>query len=278
MNAAKELLEHEPDNWDYRFSMVESMIHSPFSNEVPARLENYEHGEGPTETNQAILGSLWYQYGDITNAIRLMGNAVNLSPSNDQLRMAYAVYLVDNKQYGPAVSNLHIVAERNPGESRIHQLYGFALGEQGRTAEAEQQLRLSIHLDQHNATALNNLAYLLLIDNRGSKEALELALSAVQLERKGYTLDTLGYAYYRRGKFNLARRYLEEAEQLLKKEQESSDPEMDFHLGLVYAELGEMQKAVPRFRSALQKNVALKAVLSRERYYTEIENAVSTAE
>lgn len=271
INHAKELLLNEPDNWDYRFSLVKSMIQSESSNNVPSLLSSYEQLEAATTTNQAILGTLWHEYGNLTNAVRLMGAAVRLAPSNDTVRTVYAVYLLDNDQRGLAATNLQVVADRNPDDSTIRQMYGFALGELGQIAEAERQLRLSIHLDQHNATALNNLAYLLLLDNRGEKEALELSLSAVQLERAGYTLDTLGYAYYCRGNYDLALRYLKEAEKLQKEERKPRDPEMEFHLGLVYAELGEMQEALPRFRMAIQKRASLKKKLSGKSYYQKIE-------
>jgi tetratricopeptide (TPR) repeat protein len=185
--------------------------------------------------------------------------------------MRYAWFLVEDERYIPAVSNLQIVVRQNRDIIDAHQLLGFALGKLDRTREAEAHLRQAVRLDQHNAAALNDLAYLLLQDNRNLKEALELALSAVQIQREGHILDTLAYAYYRRGKYDIALRYLQEAEQRIQADRLPADAEMDYHFGLVYAELGEIQKALPRFRAALKKEPELKALLQKEHYYPVIE-------
>jgi tetratricopeptide (TPR) repeat protein len=271
IQAANELLKYEPENWKYRSSLIRSMLYSQQSNQVPGKLEEFENEGIPTLTNRAILGTLWYEYGDITNAIRLMKTAVDLAPSNTLLRMRFAWFLAEDERYVPAVSNLQAVVRQEQDIIAAHQLLGAALAEMDRTREAEMHLRHVIKLDQLNATALNDLAYLLLLENRNVKEALELALSAVQIQRDGPVLDTLAFAYYRRGKYDIALRYLQEAEQRMYEEHMPGDPELDYHFGLVYAELGEIKKALPRFRAAIEKEPELKELLQKEHYYPVIE-------
>lgn len=87
-----------------------------------------------------------------------------------------------------------------------------------------------------NSLALNNLAYHYFLREIQIEQALEMAERAVELDRSGIYLDTLGYGYYLAGRYEQARELLEEA--LLVAPEEAAG-EIKEHLSLVLEVLGE---------------------------------------
>jgi len=152
---------------------------------------------------------------------------------------------------------------------------GFVYNSLGNNEKAIEYYRRTIRLNQLNDLALNNLAYILLLQDKSIDEAYELAQSAVQLNRKSFTLDTLAYAYYKLGKYKTALRYLNEAEKLQKLEGKETDSEMEYHIGIVQVRLGRMDEAINKINSAISKNPDLRELLKKEPFYSEIKSRIT---
>ena len=266
----------EPDNWLYRDLLVTTLRENSASNEIGRVLNHFAATLPPTASNLLHQAELWAENGELTNAIAALIRALKLEPDNFDWRIALAALQVDAAQYGAGISNLLDVCAARPADADARQMLGYAYGQSGDRRAAVDHFRACIRLDQRNTLALNNLAYFLLLQNTNIAEALELAQSAVQLHRASYTLDTLAYAYYRKGAFDTALRYLHEAERSSRTEGVTPDPEMDFHFGLVHAERGEMDKALPRFRAALARQPELEQILAGERYYLVLKERLRT--
>jgi tetratricopeptide (TPR) repeat protein len=99
-----------------------------------------------------------------------------------------------------------------------------------------------------NANALNYLGYLLVL--RGTDrvdEAIELVRKALVAEPdNGAYLDSLGWAYYRKGDLGEAEKYLGQAATRLPRNSEVQD-----HLGDVLAKRGRLPDAVDAWMRAL---------------------------
>jgi tetratricopeptide (TPR) repeat protein len=106
-----------------------------------------------------------------------------------------------------------------------------------------------IAADPDYAEALNFLAYALADENRDLEEALLFAERAVALKPAGHVLDTLGWVYYRLGRYEEALKAIEEASRLL-----PEDEVVFEHLGDVLSALGKVARA----RAAYQKSLDLK--------------------
>ncbi|HOC03437.1 MAG TPA: hypothetical protein PKK91_08165, partial [bacterium] len=90
-----------------------------------------------------------------------------------------------------------------------------------------------------NHLALNYLGYSMLIEDKNIDEAFTLIQKAVTLEpENGAYLDSLGWAYYKKGKYKLAEKYL------IKAEKKEFDPEIYEHLGYVYYSMNNPIKAI----------------------------------
>jgi tetratricopeptide (TPR) repeat protein len=114
---------------------------------------------------------------------------------------------------------------------------------------AEAQYQNTLAIDPEAAVAANNLAWLFVASKKNLDQAQQLARTALkQLPDNPQVNDTLGWAYYLAGKYELAVKALE-----LSVARDKSDPTVFFHLGMTYVQIGEPAKA----RQALEKALAM---------------------
>jgi spermidine synthase len=106
----------------------------------------------------------------------------------------------------------------------------------------------SLELDDSNADAANNLAWIYSVRGEKLERALELALMATETAPSATNLDTLGWVYYIIGDYDKAAAELEKALGI-----EPHRVESIYHLGLVHLKNGNESKA----RGLLKKVVQL---------------------
>ena len=99
-----------------------------------------------------------------------------------------------------------------------------------------------------NADALNYLGYLLADRGQQLDEAIRLVRRALDIEPNNPSyLDSLGWAYYRRGDYDDAEKYLTPAAQQMPRNATVQD-----HMGDVLAKRGRWQDAIAAWTRALQ--------------------------
>ncbi len=133
-----------------------------------------------------------------------------------------------------------------PGRANWDLFYfrGIARERIKRWPEAEADLRKALELmpeplGRERALVLNYLGYSLVDQHLKLDEALGMLRRAVELRpRDGYITDSLGWAYYRLGRFDEALRELERATEL-----RPADPVINDHLGDVYWKVGRQLEA-----------------------------------
>ncbi len=130
----------------------------------------------------------------------------------------------------------------------------FQLGEAyertRRYDEAAEQFQAVLEIQPENSTAMNYLGYMWADNGENLEQALELVRRAVALEPdNGAYVDSLGWALFRLGEFEEARRHLERAIQLA-----PEDPTVLEHLGDVYVALGDTGRAREAYEHALAIN------------------------
>jgi tetratricopeptide (TPR) repeat protein len=114
---------------------------------------------------------------------------------------------------------------------------------------AEEQFRKVIANNPKDAQALNYLGYMLADRGTRLEEALGYIRRAVAIEPKnGAFLDSLGWAYYRMGNYDLAEENLR-----LASEKIGSDPTVQAHLGDLYQKTGRLKLATAHWQRALEE-------------------------
>lgn len=121
----------------------------------------------------------------------------------------------------------------------------------GKADLAEKGLRELLQHQPDNATALNNLSYLLLEQTTNYQEALKLIEQAVAIEPvNGSFLDTLGWAHYKVGHLDKARESLEKAASYSRRSATIHE-----HLGDVLQKLGRLSDARKQWEKALDFSI-----------------------
>src|SRR6516162_2661167 len=129
----------------------------------------------------------------------------------------------------------------------VYFLRGSSFERQKKYDQAEEQFRRVLASDPQNAMTLNYLGYMLA--DRGVKleEALGLIRKAIELEpSNGAYMDSLGWAYFRLGKYDQAEEELIKASQRI-----GTDPTVHDHLGDVYQKTGRLKLAVAHWERAV---------------------------
>jgi tetratricopeptide (TPR) repeat protein len=148
------------------------------------------------------------------------------------------------------------VAEE-PKSAEASFLLGEYLYKIDRLDESEAALRQAFTLDPEHAAALNFLGYSLAERDVRLDEALSMIARALEIDEwNGAYLDSLGWVYYRLGRFDEARHPLERAVREL-----PHDPTVLEHLGDLYRRLGERSAALAAWQRALDAGPAEPAAL-----------------
>jgi Flp pilus assembly protein TadD len=122
---------------------------------------------------------------------------------------------------------------------RIYYYRGVSLERSKRWAEAEADFQEALKIDPDQPQVLNYLGYSWVDQGMNLDKALEMIKTAVDLRPDdGYIVDSLGWAYYRLGRYEEAVTQLERAVDL-----KSSDPVINDHLGDAYWRVGRKLEA-----------------------------------
>ena len=189
-----------------------------------------------------------YQAKDYTQAARLAAEARKQHPDDVNFARLQARALFDggDRNGGIAIAEAAvktIAAKDAQTQFALVDMYSDV----GRPADAEKLLRQMLANEPANPTVLNHLGYLLA--NRGEQldEAVTLVKKALEAKPdQPEFLDSLGWAYYKRGELNDAVRYLAQAAAKLPDNSEVQD-----HLGDAHAKRGSMQDAISAWTKAL---------------------------
>ena len=190
------------------------------------------------------------EQGKLEPAVTLVNAELEEAPEDRSLFLVLAQIYERNKRYPMAEESLDKAEQlsRNPRELEdIHFLRGAVFERQKKYGPAEEQFRRALELNPKSALTLNYLGYMLADQNMKLQESVELLKQAVELDpHNGAYLDSLGWAYYRLEKFELAEDYLLRATNRL-----SRDPTIHDHLGDLYFKTGRLNEAVAAWERAL---------------------------
>ncbi|MDX5364868.1 MAG: tetratricopeptide repeat protein [Alphaproteobacteria bacterium] len=124
---------------------------------------------------------------------------------------------------------------------------GICFERLGEWEKAEKDLTLALELSGEHPLVLNYLGYSWIEQHHRLDEALAMIEKAVeQRPNDGYIVDSLGWARYRLGEYDLAVKYLERAVEL-----QPGDPTINEHLGDAFWKVGRRIEARYQWSHAL---------------------------
>jgi tetratricopeptide (TPR) repeat protein len=183
----------------------------------------------------------------------LQGDAKSNSKSNSDDRQVYITLAEMNTRLRrfsdaeQALDKAELLSSKTEDKETVWFLRGSAFERDKRYPEAEEQFKKVLASDPEHAAALNYLGYMLADQNMKLEEALGYIKRAVDIDpANGAYLDSLGWAYFRLGKYELAEDNLLKASRKI-----NTDPTVHEHLGDLYQKTGRLKLAATNWERAL---------------------------
>jgi tetratricopeptide (TPR) repeat protein len=221
---------------------------------------------------------------DYTNAMREADSALKKYPKEPMVVVEHAQTLADTGKVDPAATELRTLmngktdraiylemaqvyekgkrwddmaksldeaeklSKSDDDKSTVFFMRGAMLERQKKFEVAEAEFRKVLAIDPNSDSALNYLGYMLADRNTRLDEAYTMVKKALDIKPdNGAYMDSMGWVYYRQGKYS-------EAEGLLVRAlQKQPDPTVHDHLGDVYAKLGKTKEAVAQWQASLNE-------------------------
>ena len=203
----------------------------------------------PSEiVSYSFLASAYYSEGNKEKAKYYIEQAIKNGISSAHFYQFLGIIYMDEKVYDKAEECFQkSIKIEDLSTTRFY--LGVLYDKTERRDKMEEEMKKAIELDNNNAMALNYLGYTYLTQDKNLKEAYNLIKKACKIEPdNGAFLDSLGWAYYKMGRYHLAKQYLEKAAD------KERDGEVYEHLGYVYLKLKEYEKAILWFTKAYELN------------------------
>jgi tetratricopeptide (TPR) repeat protein len=181
--------------------------------------------------------------GDRPEAIRRLSNIVTTNPDDIDAISVLGDLLRSDMQYDKAAATyskaLAITGGKAPADWRFYYVRGIAFERADQFPRAEKDFLTALDLNPNQPQVLNYLGYSWVDKGMNLNKALGMIKKAVQASpNDGYIIDSLGWAYYRLGRYADAVVQLEQAATL-----RPNDPEINDHLGDAYWRVGRKLEA-----------------------------------
>ena len=174
-------------------------------------------------------------------------NAAKLEPENIEIYKSLGAIYLQQHKLREAEGIFKLVVGLAPLDAEAHFYLGSIYYDLKDYTATEKEFKTAIKLKPDYHEALNFLGYFYLEQDKSIDQAAELIRQALALDpENGAYIDSLGWFYYKKGKFKEALGYLEKAAAQL------SDPEIYDHLGDVFLKLGNLSNARLNWEKSLK--------------------------
>ena len=208
-------------------------------------------GDGP-QAHAALMGMVRIseKNGDFKSALDRIDDYAKDYPRHalDALRDKAGVYQRASQPQN-SLAALDEVLKYQPDDVALRLARSEILESLGRTGDALSDLRAAVARAPDNALVLNALGYTLANRTSDKTSAYRFVRRALEIEPENPAiLDSLGWVYFRQGRLEEARSYLQAAFSAF------PDAEVAAHLGEVAWRQGDHEDALRIWRDALEKS------------------------
>ena len=204
--------------------------------------------------------------GNRPEALRELSSLAAANPDDLLTLTALAEMQRLDKQYDAAAksysSAIDVDKANAPGNWVLYYERGIAYERGKEWDKAQPDFLQALNLSPDQPQVLNYLGYTWVDRGENLDQALDMIQKAVKATpTDGFIVDSLGWAYYRLGRFSDAVKTLEQAVQL-----KPNDPQINDHLGDAYWRAGRKLEAHFQWNvaSSLDTDGSLKAVLAKK--------------
>lgn len=211
---------------------------------VPSDSGIYSHAQLQIAFNLERL-----ERGD--DAVRFLRKVTQRRPDDMDAVVALGDLLRSRKDYDESAEvyaqAINLAGDPQRRHWSLFYARGIAYERSGRWEDAERDFKFALELEPDQPLVLNYLGYSWVEQRQNLDEALEMIRLAVELRpNDGYIVDSLGWAHYQLGQYEIAVEHLEQAVSL-----RPEDPVINDHLGDAYWKVGREIEARFQWQRAL---------------------------
>ncbi len=193
-----------------------------------------------------------YADGNKKGALNLLTQLLKKHPKVDILRRWAAQMDFDMGNFAEAIEQYDAILADVTTPERKHAMLFFSRGASHERLQqfdaASKDLEQALAFLPDNPMVLNYLGYMWADMDKNIEQAYAYIRRAIELRPEdGAIVDSLGWAYYKKGDYEKAVKYLEQATSLV-----PEDATVNAHLGDVYEKLGRMDEAYTQWQRALE--------------------------
>jgi tetratricopeptide (TPR) repeat protein len=202
--------------------------------------------------------------GDMEGAVKLIRQAIERHPREPEGYLSLGGFYQTAKRFPEAAAALREGLAVAPDNPRLHFRLGTVLDKMGKREECIREMEKVIALDPKDAVALNYLGYTLAEMGVRLDQAEDQVKRALKLKPDDpYITDSLGWVYYKMGRYEDALKFLVKAREHL-----PDDPVVAEHVGDAYRALGRWREAEVSYERALHLGAE-----DRDRLRTKLDEA-----
>lgn len=196
---------------------------------------------------------------DADSLVRYTEKAARLFPNQASIHYLNGIGHYNRKDNTSAVRSINRAIDLQSDEgpeareelANMYSLRGDIFNLMKVYQESDSSFEKALRLNPDNATVLNNYAYYLSVRNQRLADAERMSKKSLQIRpAEGTFLDTYGWILYQQGKYEQARKYIQQAIDATRGE---ADATLWEHMGAIYYKLGDPAKAVEAWKNAKLK-------------------------
>lgn len=185
--------------------------------------------------------------GKVDQGVATMEEFLQRQPGDPEAYVAMAQVYSDANRGAQAVRVLQEAQAKFPTETGISFELGAVLDRQKKYAESEAVFRQLLSKEPDNAAALNYLGYMLAERGERLDESVDYIKRALAIDPdNGSYLDSIGWAYFKDGRLDLALEHLQRAAQML-----TTNSLVQDHYADVLFRIGRYDDAIAAWTKAL---------------------------
>jgi len=194
------------------------------------------------------LAEIYLRMEKTEEALSVLSGLLKIDGKNTNALLLTGIIYFDQQSYIEAIEYLSEVLDAEKENQAAYFYLGAANERIGQRVKAKEFLKKAIVLDSNDEDALNYLGYMYVEDNQYLDEAIRLIKRALKSKPKnGAFIDSLGWAYYKKGDMDRARELIKSALKIY-----GDDSVMYDHLGDIYNAMGKKVNAKKAWQRSLK--------------------------
>jgi tetratricopeptide (TPR) repeat protein len=274
LNTIEGMLKHAPANSDLHH--LAGIAYSGLDDSQRALKHFIKVKPASKFYHDAVMNAayIYDKNGNPTKTIALLSEAAESKPNDAEFKYYLATCWEEAEDYEKAEKLFKKAVELDSNNARYYFRLGVVYDKWNKLDASVEALQTAISLDPKHTSALNYLGYIFANLGQNLDEAERLIKQARKYKpNDGYITDSLGWVYFKQGKYEEALSLLKSAAKMA-----DSDPVILEHLGDVYKQLNNKEDALYYYQLSLNKRHSNPEIIEKKILKLDKGNKVNQAE